>query len=64
LEEQDIPTTVEETRRTLDEIWPIIQEANKIAPKFSKIPKPLVQLPQPRSLPNGREKAQFSDKIW
>lgn len=44
---------MEETRRTLDEIWPIIQEANKIAPKFSKIPKPLVQI-APAEKPSKR----------
>jgi thioester reductase-like protein len=44
---QDIPTTTEGKRRTLDEIWPVVQEANKIAPAFAKIPKSLIIFSKP-----------------
>jgi thioester reductase-like protein len=36
------PTTAEGKRQILEEVWPVVQEANKIAPAFSKIPKSLI----------------------
>lgn len=42
LEEDKIPKTDAERRFALDQLWPSIQEANKIAPGFAKVPKSLV----------------------
>jgi hypothetical protein len=42
IDAQDVPKTADEKQRILDEIWPTLQEANKIAPAFSKTPKSLV----------------------
>ena len=36
------PRTETEKREALDEIWPTVQEANKVAPGFAKIPKSLI----------------------
>jgi hypothetical protein len=47
LEAKDMPRTSEERRQVLDNIWPIVQEANKIAPAFSKVPKALILLAPP-----------------
>jgi thioester reductase-like protein len=38
-----VPRTAEEQRGSLNEIWPTVQEANKIAPAFAKVPKSLIQ---------------------
>lgn len=42
MEDSSIPTTPEEKREALNEIWPHVQEANKVAPAFAKIPKSLI----------------------
>ena len=47
LDAQDIPQTAEAKQQALDEIWPIVQQANKIAPTFSKIPKSLILFAPP-----------------
>ncbi|KAL5325160.1 hypothetical protein ACEPPN_006283 [Leptodophora sp. 'Broadleaf-Isolate-01'] len=42
LEDARIPRTVEERHELLDKIWPTIQEANEVAPRFARTPKSLV----------------------
>jgi thioester reductase-like protein len=44
LEDKVIPRTPQERRDLLNDIWPVVQEANRSAPAFSKIPKSLVLL--------------------
>lgn len=47
MEDKHIPTTSEERRQRLDEIWPKVEEANKVAPEFAKIPKSLILFTTP-----------------
>jgi len=42
MENDSIPKTELERHEVLDNIWPMVQDANKIAPGFSKIPKSLI----------------------
>lgn len=42
MENDSIPKAETESHAILDSIWPTVQEANKIAPGFSKIPKSLI----------------------
>ncbi|GAW26225.1 putative ochratoxin A non-ribosomal peptide synthetase [Rosellinia necatrix] len=37
-----VPDSDEDRKKTLDELWPKIDEANKAAPKFGRVPKELV----------------------
>ncbi|KAF8859904.1 acetyl-CoA synthetase-like protein [Acephala macrosclerotiorum] len=47
LDPAHFPKTEKERHQLLDDIWPIVQEANKIAPGFSKIPKSLILFADP-----------------
>ncbi|TVY80570.1 Non-canonical non-ribosomal peptide synthetase FUB8 [Lachnellula suecica] len=42
LEEDKIPKTDAERHEALNQVWPSVQEANKIAPGFAKVPKSLI----------------------
>jgi thioester reductase-like protein len=47
MEDGNTPSTSEERREALNEIWPLVQEANRIAPAFAKVPKSLVLFTTP-----------------
>jgi aryl carrier-like protein len=47
MEDGNTPSTPEERREALNEIWPLVQEANKTAPAFAKVPKSLVLFTTP-----------------
>jgi acyl-CoA synthetase (AMP-forming)/AMP-acid ligase II len=42
MEDNSIPQTKAEKRDRLNQIWPTVEEANKVAPEFAKIPKSLI----------------------
>ncbi|KUJ09297.1 uncharacterized protein LY89DRAFT_690344 [Mollisia scopiformis] len=47
IDAENYPETESERHQLLDNIWPVVQEANKIAPGFSKIPKSLILFAKP-----------------
>lgn len=42
MDDNSIPRTKAEKRKMLNQIWPFVEEANKVAPEFAKIPKSLI----------------------
>lgn len=42
MEDNSIPRTNAETRERLNQIWLLVEKANKVAPEFAKIPKSLI----------------------
>ena len=42
LDHDSVPRTEAERRERVEQIWPSVEEANKLAPNFAKIPKALV----------------------
>ncbi|KAI1173535.1 hypothetical protein F4777DRAFT_557650 [Nemania sp. FL0916] len=48
-----VPTNDDERQKMLDEVWPTIDEANKAAPKFGRVPKELIIFTSPDK-PFGR----------
>lgn len=47
MENSKVPETHEELRDALNDIWPTVEEANKLAPAFAKIPKSLILFSPP-----------------
>ncbi|KAI1118275.1 hypothetical protein F5Y14DRAFT_258240 [Nemania sp. NC0429] len=47
LRPESVPKCEEERQKTLDALWPTINEANKAAPKFGRVPRELVIFTSP-----------------
>jgi len=64
VEPQDdrVPQTDSDFHEILNEIWPTVQEANKIAPGFAKIPKSLILFVKPGKPFSRAEREQFNVK--
>lgn len=53
LRPESVPTCDEERQNRLDELWPMINEANQAAPKFGRVPRELIIFASPDK-PFGR----------
>jgi len=42
MENENFPRTVAQLMETLNKIWPSVEKANRIAPRFAKIPKSFI----------------------